>query len=115
LRSPEESKLFIVYQKLDQLHFNPNNARIHSKRQIRQIKASMSEFGFTNPVLVDCNNTIVAGHGRVEAAKLLDITEVPTIRLDRLTKEQIRAYVIRRANEDKRNPAAAEKNPVATH
>jgi hypothetical protein len=53
LRSPEESKLFIVYQKLDQLHFNPNNARIHSKRQIRQIKASMSEFGFTNPVLVD--------------------------------------------------------------
>jgi DNA modification methylase len=94
LRSPEESKLFIVYQKLDQLHFNPNNARIHSKRQIRQIKASMSEFGFTNPVLVDCNNTIVAGHGRVEAAKLLDITEVPTIRLDRLTKEQIRAYII---------------------
>jgi DNA modification methylase len=94
LRSLEESKLFIVYQKLDQLHFNPNNARTHSKRQIRQIKASMSEFGFTNPVLVDCNNTIVAGHGRVEAAKLLGITEVPTIRLDRLTKEQIRAYII---------------------
>jgi DNA modification methylase len=94
LRSLEESKLFIVYQKLDQLHFNPNNARTHSKRQIRQIKASMREFGFTNPVLVDCNNTIVAGHGRAEAAKLLGITEVPTIRLDRLTKEQIRAYII---------------------
>jgi ParB-like chromosome segregation protein Spo0J len=94
LRALEESKLFIVYQKIDQLHFNPNNARTHSKRQIQQIKASMREFGFTNPVLVDRNNMIVAGHGRVEAAKRLGVTEVPTIRLDQLTKEQIRAYII---------------------
>ena len=94
MRSLEESKLFIIYQKIDQLRPYPNNARTHSKRQLQQIKASVSEFGFTNPVLVDRNNMIVAGHGRVEAAKLLGITEVPMIRLDQLTKEKIRAYII---------------------
>src|SRR5580698_188094 len=72
-----------------------NNARTHSKRQIRQIADSIREFGFTNPVLLgDGDNTIIAGHGRVQAAKLLGMTHVPTIMLAHLTKDQIRAYVL---------------------
>jgi DNA modification methylase len=87
-------KRSIVYQPIDQLKSNSHNARTHNKHQIRQIAESIRVFGFTNPALVDAENQIIAGHGRVEAAKLLGITEVPTIRLDQLTKDQIRAYVI---------------------
>ncbi len=77
-------------------HLTPyqNNARTHSAKQIRQIAKSIETFGFTNPVLIDGDNRIVAGHGRVEAAKLLGLTEVPTLRLDSLTEAQIRAYII---------------------
>jgi ParB-like nuclease domain len=60
-----------------------NNARTHSKKQIRQIANSIKRFGFTNPVLIDDAGEIIAGHGRVEAAKLLGLTAVPTIRLRR--------------------------------
>ena len=56
---------------------NPRNARTHSRRQIRQIADSIRAFGFNNPVLVDEDGLIIAGHGRVEAAKLLGMTEVP--------------------------------------
>jgi DNA modification methylase len=70
------------------------NARTHSKKQVRQIAASIERFGFTNPVLVDADNNILAGHGRVEAAKLLGIDEVPCLRLERMTPEEKRAYVI---------------------
>lgn len=94
MRSTEESKLNIVYQNIDQLRSNPHNSRTHTKHQIRQIAESIRVFGFTNPVLVDAENQIVAGHGRIEAAKLLGMEEVPTIRLDQLTRDQIRAYVI---------------------
>ena len=87
-------KVSVFYQRIDQLKPYPHNARTHAKHQIRQIAESIRAFGFTNPVLVDAENQIIAGHGRVEAAKLLGMQEVPTIRLDRLTKEQIRAYVI---------------------
>lgn len=88
------SELVIVYQPVDGLAAYPNNARTHSKRQIRQIATSIKEFGFTNPVLIDHRNTIIAGHGRVEAAKLLGIAQIPTIRLASLSEDQIRAYVI---------------------
>lgn len=71
-----------------------NNPRTHSKKQIRQIADSIREFGFVNPVLIDGQNRIIAGHGRVEAAKLLGVTEVPAVRIDHLTETQIRAYVI---------------------
>jgi hypothetical protein len=71
-----------------------SNPRTHSKKQIEQIAASIQKYGFTNPVLVDENNGIVAGHGRVEAAKLLQMTEVPTICLSGLSDAEIRAYVI---------------------
>ena len=66
----------------------------HSPKQIRQLAASIEEFGFTNPVLIDSNRRIVAGHGRVDAAKLLGLDSVPVICLDDLTEAQIRAYVI---------------------
>jgi DNA modification methylase len=70
------------------------NARTHTKHQIRQIADSIRAFGFNNPVLIDASNRIIAGHGRVEAAKLLGMDQVPTIRLETLNEDQIRAYVI---------------------
>ena len=70
------------------------NARTHSKKQLRQIAESIQTFGFTNPVLVDGENVILAGHGRVEAAKMLGMTSVPCVRLDSMTPDQKRAYVL---------------------
>ncbi len=70
------------------------NARIHSKKQINQIARSIERFGFTNPVLVSNDNEIIAGHGRVEAAKLLGQESVPTVCLSHLTAAQRKAYVI---------------------
>jgi DNA modification methylase len=70
------------------------NARTHSKKQIRQIANSIERFGFTNPVLISDDNEIIAGHGRVAAAKLLGITAVPTVKLSHLSPAERRAYVI---------------------
>jgi 16S rRNA G966 N2-methylase RsmD len=70
------------------------NARTHSDKQIEQIAASIRQFGFTNPVLVDDTDQIVAGHGRVEAARRLGVAEVPVIRLAHLTRKELRAYAL---------------------
>ncbi len=70
------------------------NARTHSRRQIRQIADSIQKFGFTNPVLISDEDEIIAGHGRVEAARLLGIASVPTLRLSHLDATQRRAYMI---------------------
>lgn len=70
------------------------NARTHSKKQVRQIADSIKLFGFTNPILVDRDNTILAGHGRVAAAKLLGMMTVPCLRIEHMTPEEKRAYVI---------------------
>src|SRR5437879_5738045 len=70
------------------------NARTHSKKQIRQIADSIKKFGFINPVLISDGDEIIAGHGRVEAAKLLGMESVPTVRLSHLDADQRRAYVI---------------------
>jgi ParB-like chromosome segregation protein Spo0J len=70
------------------------NARTHSKRQIRQIAASIRQFGFNNPILIDDKLKIIAGHGRVEAAKLIGAPTVPTVRLSHLDETQKRAYLI---------------------
>ena len=70
------------------------NARTHSKRQIRQIADSMKRFGFTNPILTDDNLHIIAGHGRHEAAKLLGMTTVPSIRLSHMSQTEKRAYIV---------------------
>lgn len=70
------------------------NARTHSKEQITKIGQSIERFGFINPVLIDDKNTILAGHGRVEAARHLGVKEVPTLRIDHLSEAEKRAYVI---------------------
>jgi ParB-like chromosome segregation protein Spo0J len=70
------------------------NPRTHSKKQIRQIANSIERFGFTNPVLIGDDNEIIAGHGRVEAARLLGRTTVPTLKLSHLGTAERRAYVI---------------------
>lgn len=71
-----------------------NNARTHSEQQVLQIAASIKEFGFNSPVLVDGENGIIAGHGRVLAAKKLNLDDVPTIELKHLTKTQKKAYIL---------------------
>ena len=86
--------LAVEHQPIAALTPNERNARTHSKKQIRQIADSIKEFGFTNPVLIDGEGGIIAGHGRVEAAKLLGQETVPVIHLNDLTEEQIRAYAI---------------------
>ncbi|MBF0561723.1 MAG: ParB N-terminal domain-containing protein [Alphaproteobacteria bacterium] len=86
--------LIVEYRPASSLHPARRNARSHSKKQIQQIAASIREFGFVNPVLVDDQGRIVAGHGRVEAAKLLGQGTVPVIPLSHLTEEQKRAYVL---------------------
>ena len=94
-RAAAKLELAVVTSRpLESLRLNPSNARTHSKKQVAQIAASIREFGFNNPVLIDDSCMIIAGHGRVEAAKLLGWTQVPTIQLDHLSREQIRAYVL---------------------
>jgi ParB-like nuclease domain len=70
----------------------PGNPRTHSRKQVRQIAESIRRFGFTNPVLIGEGGEIIAGHGRVEAAKLLGLESVPTVRLAHLDAAQRRAY-----------------------
>ena len=71
-----------------------NNSRTHSENQVSQVAGSIKEFGFTNPVLIDDKGGIIAGHGRVLAAKKLNMLEVPCIELSNLTAAQRKAYVI---------------------
>ena len=70
------------------------NARTHNDIQVTQIAGSIKEFGFTNPVLIDADNGIIAGHGRVMAAQRLKLNEIPCIRLAHLTDTQRRAYIL---------------------
>ncbi|HLX99493.1 MAG TPA: DNA methyltransferase [Roseiarcus sp.] len=77
-----------------QLRPFPRNARTHSRKQIRQIAESISRFGFTNPVLIDGEDRILAGHGRVEAARELGMPTVPCLRVDHMTTAEKRAYVL---------------------
>jgi DNA modification methylase len=84
----------IDHRPLSALRTNPRNARTHSKKQVGQIADSIRRFGFTNPVLIDAEDTILAGHGRVAAAKLLGLESVPTVCLDHLNEAERRAYVI---------------------
>jgi ParB-like chromosome segregation protein Spo0J len=79
---------------LSQLVPHKANARTHSHKQVQKIAESMARFGVCNPVLIDDENQIIAGHGRVEAAKLLGLTALPTLRLSHLSDVEKRAYVI---------------------
>jgi hypothetical protein len=87
------SKLEIVYKKIGALKKYENNSREHSEEQIQKVADSINEFGFTNPVLT-YNGVIVAGHCRYEAAKIVNLKEIPTISLDHLSEDQRAAYVI---------------------
>src|ERR1700688_4322601 len=79
---------------IDQLNPWPRHARTHSRKQIRQIAESIRRFGFTNPVLIDGENRILAGHGRVEAAREIGITTAPCLRVDHMSAAEKRAYVL---------------------
>lgn len=86
--------LSIEYLKIEQLQPSPNNARIHSKHQIQQIAKSIGAFGFLCPLLVDKFNNVLTGHGRLEAAKVRGMKEVPVIRVEDLSPAQCRAFTI---------------------
>ena len=79
---------------LDRLRPYERNPRTHSEDQVAQLAASMVEFGFTNPILVDETSGILAGHGRLMAARQLGLAEVPVVRLEHLSEAQKRAYII---------------------
>ena len=87
-------QLSIVYRLVNDLKPHPHNARTHSKKQIKFIAKSIRKFGFLNPVLIDKDGNIIAGHGRVRAAKLLGMDPVPTICIEDLTDDEIRAYIL---------------------
>ena len=86
--------LNIEYKSIGDLHVNPHNPRTHSQTQVSQIAKSIREFGFINPILIDAEKRILAGHGRLEAAKQLGMETVPTVCVEALTEAQARAYLI---------------------
>lgn len=88
------TELEIRYQATQNLRPNPKNPRTHTRKQIDQVAASIETFGWTVPILIDAANQVVAGHGRLEAAKQLKLDEVPTICLENLSEPQLRAYAL---------------------
>lgn len=88
----QNKDLNIVYKDIKELKPYKKNAKKHSKEQVEQIANSIKEFGFTQPVIVDKNNCVVAGHGRILGAKKAGLKQVPTVCLEELTEEQIKAY-----------------------
>src|SRR6202158_6209627 len=86
--------LQVEYLAISDLKPNPRNARLHSQKQLHQIAASISEFGFNIPVLIDRGNVIIAGHGRVSAARTLGMETVPVLRIEHLTGAQKRAVAL---------------------
>lgn len=87
-------QLEVTYRKVEDLIPYARNARTHSDEQVARIAASIKEFGWTNPIIIDGENGIVAGHGRTLAARKLGLTEVPCIELKNLTETQKRAYIL---------------------
>jgi DNA modification methylase len=93
-RSKPSLDLKIVYRRIEELKPDPANARRHNKKQTRQIANSIETFGFNVPILIDRDGNVIAGHGRLLAARELGMTEVPTLCLDHLTPAQVRAFTI---------------------
>lgn len=85
-------QLNIKYKPIKELKPYKKNAKKHNKEQVEQIANSIKEFGFTQPVIIDKNNEVVAGHGRILGAKKAGLKQVPTVCLEELTEEQIKAY-----------------------
>jgi DNA modification methylase len=93
-RSDPERRLVLEHLPLVRLKLDPENARVHKPAQIKQIAASITAFNFNVPVLIDRDDKVLAGHGRVLACRKLGWTEIPVIRLEHLTPEQARAFAI---------------------
>src|SRR5882672_844078 len=91
LIEPNQRRLSVVYQDVDALKPRTTNPRTHSNKQIAK---AIRRYGFINPVLIDDANGIIAGHGRVQAAKVVGLDQVPTVRLSDMSEAEIRAYVI---------------------
>lgn len=89
-----QNELTLDYRSIDELIPYVNNSRTHSDEQVAQIAASIKEFGFLQPVVIDADNGIITGHGRIMALKKLGMDKVPTIQAGHLTDAQRRAYVI---------------------
>src|ERR1700694_3939863 len=88
------SRLAVTYRAVGDLIPDPRNARTHPKRQIDQLRASIEAFGFTNPILADPEGHIIAGHGRLQAARAMGLTELPVITLSGLSETQKRTLRI---------------------
>lgn len=89
-----QEKLQVIYRKVEDLVPYARNARTHSETQIAEIAASIKEYGWTNPILLDGENGIIAGHGRVLAARKIGLEEVPTIDILGLSDAQKRALIL---------------------
>ena len=94
LKEPEAYERAIIERPIRALKPYARNARTHSKKQLKQIAASIERFGFVNPVLISDDDSIIAGHGRVEAAKLLGLKTVPTLEISHLSDTERRAYIL---------------------
>ncbi len=92
--SKVEPKLKVEYVDTDSLIPYVNNAKLHPPEQVAQIAASIKSFGFVNPILIDAENTVIAGHGRLLGATKLKMKQVPVVRLEHLTESQRKAYII---------------------
>lgn len=86
--------LSLVYRDASALRPSPYNSRAHTRQQIKAVAGSITTYGWTNPILIDDDGNVIAGHARLEAAKLLEILQVPTIYLSHMTPVQKRAYII---------------------
>ena len=84
----------IEYMPIEELKPYANNAKVHTAEQIEQIKQSIKEFGFNDPIAIWRNNEIIEGHGRLIAASEMGLEKVPVIRLDDLTDQQRKAYIL---------------------
>src|SRR6201981_1551848 len=94
LESYGERRLSVRYSPIAALRLDPQNPRLHSRKQVRQIAKSIASFGFNVPVLIDAEHRVIAGHGRVLAAKELGWSEVPVIAIEQLDAAQRRAFAI---------------------
>ena len=93
-RKHPDSDLRIAYRRLDELRENPANARLHPEKQLAQFARSIESFGFNVPVLIDASGMLLAGHGRLTAARRVGLESIPTIRVDHLSEAQRRAFVL---------------------
>jgi ParB-like chromosome segregation protein Spo0J len=96
---PRRNRPVWISQKIDQTPISdlnpfPNNVRTHSEKSLARLADSIAEFGFVVPVVIDSENNVITGHGRIEAAKRLKLATIPTIRADHLTAAQVKAYRI---------------------